>query len=83
MGRERATGRFEQLRVGCLPSHLQSVTERDRYAYVPPGSSGGALKVFGGVVLYGAMLGLLYATFALIRTSAGSYVRASADRPAG
>ena len=43
--------------------------EANRYAYFPPERSDGPVKVVGGVVLYGGMLALLYATFILIRAS--------------
>jgi hypothetical protein len=43
--------------------------EADRYAYFPPERSDSPVKVIGGVVLYGGMLALLYATFVLIRAS--------------
>jgi hypothetical protein len=46
--------------------------EEDRYTYVPPQRSSSVIKVAGGVVLYGLMLALLIATFALVaRGSAG------------
>ena len=47
----------------------QTVSERDRYAYIPPERSAGPIKHISGVVLYGGMLVLLYATFRLIRAS--------------
>lgn len=45
------------------------VSEADRYAYFPPERSGSNAKVVAGIVLYGGMLGMLYATFILIRAS--------------
>ncbi|MBA3745909.1 MAG: hypothetical protein H0W96_00190 [Solirubrobacterales bacterium] len=50
-------------------SGTRSVTEPARYAYFPSQRSDSFVKVAGGVVLYGAMLALLYATFVLIRAS--------------
>lgn len=46
-----------------------TISEAERYAYIPPERSGSALKYVGGVLLYAAMLALLYATFRLIRAS--------------
>ena len=46
-----------------------TISEAERYAYIPPERSGSALKYVGGVLLYGGMLALLYATFRLIRAS--------------
>lgn len=54
--------------VGSGP---RTVADPARYAYFPPERSDSLIKVIGGVVLYGAMLALLYATFVLIRASRG------------
>lgn len=43
--------------------------DRKRYAYFPPERSSSPVKFIVGVLLYGSMLGLLYATFALVRAS--------------
>lgn len=45
----------------------ERVSERGRYAYTPRATSAGTVKTVGGLVLYGAMLALLYATFRLVR----------------
>ena len=50
-------------------SGSQRISERNRYAYLPPQRSASTAKVIGGVVLYAGMLALLYATFALVRAS--------------
>ena len=47
----------------------RTVSDPQRYAYFPPDPSDGAIKVIAGVVLYGVMLALLYATIALTRAS--------------
>ena len=47
----------------------RTASERERYAYTPPDPSNGVVKTLAGVVLYGAMLALLYATIALTRGS--------------
>jgi hypothetical protein len=52
-----------------------SAHEDARYAYVPPQRSNGLVKVAGGIVLYGLVLGLLIATFTLV-------ARGGASRPA-
>jgi hypothetical protein len=44
-----------------------AVSDRARYAYVPPAGSSGAAEPAGGVVLYAAMLALLCMTAALVR----------------
>ena len=46
-----------------------TASDRGRYAYSPPDPSNGVVKLLAGVVLYGAMLALLYATIALTRAS--------------
>lgn len=50
-------------------SGAQTVSATERYAYFPPATSDDTVKLAGSVLLYGAMLGLLYATFALVRSS--------------
>lgn len=47
----------------------QTVSDDKRYAYFSPERSSGTVKLVAAIVLYGAMLALLYATFALIRSS--------------
>ncbi len=44
-----------------------TVSEPSRYAYVPRIQSGTLIKDISSIVLYGAMLALMYATFRLIR----------------
>jgi uncharacterized membrane protein YidH (DUF202 family) len=58
-----------------------SVGERGRYAYIPPQRASSAIKLIAGVLLYGGMLALLYATFRLIRASRRE--RGPSLRPAG
>lgn len=57
--------------------------EADRYAYFPPERSNSSVKAIGGVVLYGGMLALLYATFILIRASRRQRELASRTRGEG
>lgn len=45
------------------------ISETARYAYSPREASGSAVKGIAGMVLYGAVFALLYATFALVRAS--------------
>ena len=52
-----------------VDSDDKTASDRERYAYSPPDRSSGAVKLLAGVVLYGAMLALLYATIALTRAS--------------
>ncbi|MGH2899425.1 MAG: hypothetical protein ACRDMZ_12175 [Solirubrobacteraceae bacterium] len=53
----------------AVRSGPRTVTVADRYSYVPPERSDGTAKLVASVLLYGGMLALLYATFALIRSS--------------
>lgn len=57
-------------------SGASRASARDRYAYLPPERSGGAVKTVVGVLLYLAMLALLYGTIVLVRSAAQT-------RPAG
>ena len=50
-------------------SGAQTVSATERYAYFPPATSDDTVMLAGSVLLYGAMLGLLYATFVLVRSS--------------
>ena len=50
-------------------SGAQTVSATERYAYFPPATSDDTVKLAGSVLLYGAMLGLLYATFVLVPSS--------------
>jgi hypothetical protein len=52
-----------------VDSGSRTVADRSRYAYFPPEPSSGVVKVMAGVLLYAAMLALLYATIALTRES--------------
>lgn len=47
------------------------IADGDRYAYVPPEGKDTPLKVAGGIVLYGGMFALLYATLVLARGAGG------------
>lgn len=49
---------------------LQTARESGRYAYSPAESSSGVVKAIAGAVIYAAMLVLLWATIALVRSSA-------------
>ena len=42
------------------------ISDTERYAYLPPERSSGAIKVVGGIVLYAAMAGLVVAAFILV-----------------
>ena len=59
-----------------LPVHAgegrRRVAADDRYAYVPERRSSGAVKLIGGVALYGTMLALLVAGFRLLGSGRGS-----------
>ena len=50
-------------------SGRRTVSDDARYAYFPPRASSSEIKVISGVLLYGAMLALLYATLRLVQTS--------------
>ena len=52
-----------------LSSGPRTVSEADRYSYFPPSRSDSTGKLIASVLLYGAMLALLYATFVLVRSS--------------
>ena len=57
------------------------VRDEARYAYFPPERSASAVKHIVGVLLYGGMLALLYATFRLIRASRREHAAATVARP--
>jgi|GEM_PF-6439566 len=62
----RAVESWLPIAVGSGP---RTATVADRYSYFPPARSDGRAKVVASVLLYSGMLALLYATFALIRSS--------------
>ena len=50
--------------VGSGPARI---SDRARYAYVPPERSSSTIKLISGVLLYAGMLAMLYVTFRLLR----------------
>ncbi len=62
----RAVESWLPISVGSGP---RSVSAADRYSYFLPTRSDSTAKLVASILLYGAMLALLHATFVLIRGS--------------